>query len=553
MINKILVKVLVLVFLIAGCGGVFKETIVPAENSALKFSAREDQLGIMGVKKVALFPFADYSHQQDFLQAEIWGGNIRILEEITDHFISHGVLVTVQEDVNTLLVDNDIIKPIANQSLIYGTGGDEKTKFRTKVIGTPEYDLVNVEHSEAMKEEIVKVIQDEIALEKAEKPSIQTSILQGATVGLSREMIKQLGEELGVDLIIRGRIIEYGFKEIDTYNPLERGFLPVLIEPVKDALFGVEEPRKYEADLEDVDYSRLGEGFGFLFGQKTEDDVEGTWDLTMEHSFGTLSNLYHRKKRLSSIVQIRMYAQDVNTGDVVWSNRVETEYSPKTNLSFDDKHPKTMFDRNIRRGVKLLMDDLFACISLQAEKKSEGREKEEFIIDEQDSVSELEEIRKAEPGLELTENDALIEELQNKIKDLENSKNILLQQIDGKTHITLPNAILFPSGTDTLNRQGIETLKTISKVLEKYPKHPICIEGYTDNVPIGPKIKDKYATNWELSAARAIRVMNYMAKNFKLDQSIMSVRGYGSFRPVFSNDTTQGKAKNRRVVIVIGS
>ena len=112
---------------------------------------------------------------------------------------------------------------------------------------------------------------------------------------------------------------------------------------------------------------------------------------------------------------------------------------------------------------------------------------------------------------------------------------------------------MFLSGTDALNKEGIETLKTLSEVLEKYPARNICIEGHTDNVPIGPKIKEKYATNWELSTARAISVMNYMAKNFKLDQSIMSVRGYGSFRPLASNDTDQGKAKNRRVVIVIGS
>jgi hypothetical protein len=59
---------------------------------------------------------------------------------------------------------------------------------------------------------------------------------------------------------------------------LKRGFLPLLIEPVKDALFGAVDAKTYENDLDDVDYSRLGEGIGFLVGEKTEDDVEGTWD-----------------------------------------------------------------------------------------------------------------------------------------------------------------------------------------------------------------------------------------------------------------------------------
>jgi len=549
MIGKNLSKVLALMVVVVGCGGV-KETIVPTETPNVRYIAAGNTVEIKGVRKVALLPFADYSHQQDFLRTEIWGGNIKILEEITDHFVAHGIAVTVQEDVNTLLVDSDIIKPIANQYLLYGSGADDKTTFRAKVIGTPEYDLVNVEHSEDMKEEIIDVIRSEIALEEAEKPPVQTPVLQGATVGLSREMIRQLGEELGVDLIIRGRIIEYGFKGIDTYNPLKRGFLPVLIEPMKDFLFGAMEAKGYESDLEDIDFSRLGEGVGFLVGQKTEDDVEGTWDAAMEYSLGALSNLHPRKKSVSTIVQIRMYAQDAKTGDVLWSNRVETEYKPPTSLSFDKKHPKTMFDMNIKRCVTLLMDDLFGYVSPVTKKEVELEESS--ISEQQIPISEQEKSTIKELEERFSENEILMKELQATIGTLENSKRILLQQIEDKTFITLPNAILFHSGSATLNKQGMKPLKTISKVLERYPHRTICIEGHTDNVPIGPKLKEKYPTNWELSTARAIQVKNYMVKNFKLDQSRLAVKGYGPFKPIASNSTPEGKAKNRRVVIVVG-
>ena len=551
MINKNVLKALVLMFFIFGCGGVLKDTVVPAENSALRYSATENRLAIEGVREVALFPFADYSHQQNLLHAELWGGNIKILEEITDHFIKNGILVAVQEDVNTVLVDNNVIQPLANQQLIYGSDGGEKTKFRTKVIGTPEYDLINVEHSEDMKDEIINVIKSEMAMEKAEKPPVQTPILQGATVGLSREMIAHLGEELGVDLIVRGRIIEYGLKDIDTYNPLQRGFLPVLIEPMKDALFGAADAKNYESDLEDVDSAQLWRKFGFVFGEKTEDDLGGTWDVLMEHSFGTLSNLHPRKKSVSSIVQIRMYVQCAKTGDVVWSNRVETEFTPHSNQSFNDKHLKTMFDKNIKRSVKLLMDDLFKCFSLKAEEEKEIEEK--IASGKQDSIYLPDDKEGKKLEARLIENDVLIQELQDKIQTLENSKKISLQKVDGRTYINLPNSILFPSGTDVLNKEGIETLKTLSEVLEKYPDRNICIEGHTDNVPVGPRIMEKYATNWELSTARAIQVMKYMSEHFKLNQSLMSVKGYGYFKPVAPNDTPEGKAKNRRVVIVVDS
>jgi flagellar motor protein MotB len=519
MITKWGVKGLVLMVLCTvGCASI-QNSIVPANMPG----------DINQQQKVAVFPFADYSHQQDFLDAEIWGGNIRIIEEITDHLVVNGLSVAVQEDVNTMLVDNNIIQPIPTQSLLYGSGGDEKLKFRAKVMGTPEYDLVNVEHSEAMKEEIIEVIKDEMILEQAEKLPVQTSILQGATVGLTREMITQLGHELGVDLIIRGRIIDYGYKSIDTYNPLKRGFIPVLIEPLKDVLFGTYDTTTYESDLEDVDFSRLGEGVGFLFGQKSEDDVEGTWDLLMEHSLGTVSNLHPRKKNISTIVQIRIYAQDARTGDVIWSNRAETEYIPSTSLNFNKKHPKTMFDRNIEKCVKLLMDDFFRVLSRVTEVKMEKLEEK------------------------LAENESMVNELQSKIGTLEDSNKIIVQQVEDKTHINLPDAILFSSGHAALNTQGIETLKSIGEVLEGYPNRTICVVGHTDNVPIGSKLKDKYPSNWELSTSRSITVMQYMVNNFNFDQNLLAVKGYGLFKPVASNATSEGKSKNRRVVIVVGS
>ena len=89
-------------------------------------------------------------------------------------------------------------------------------------------------------------------------------------------------------------------------------------------------------------------------------------------------------------------------------------------------------------------------------------------------------------------------------------------------------------------------------MLGEYPNRSIAVEGHTDDVPIGPNIIDKYATNWELSTSRAIRVMHYIADNLKKPESSMSVRGYGPYKPVATNDTDEGRYKNRRVVIVIG-
>ena len=105
--------------------------------------------------------------------------------------------------------------------------------------------------------------------------------------------------------------------------------------------------------------------------------------------------------------------------------------------------------------------------------------------------------------------------LQEKIAKLEDSKGIMLQQMDDNTLVNLPDAILFPSGSDDLTNNGVETLSRISSVLEEYPNRTIAVEGHTDDIPIGPTIKGKYATNWELSTSRAIRVMSYISDNLK--------------------------------------
>ena len=516
--SKYLLSALLVITFAVGCGGI-RETVVPVAGAGAGDGAAE-----MGVGRVAIFPFADYSQQQGALSADRWGGNIKIVEEVTDYFVKHGIPVAVQEDVNTVLKEHDIIRPLEDDQ---SAGGSEvKARHKVRFIGTPEYDLVNVEHSDDMRDEIFNVIRRERALEQIEQTALPVPRLQGVSTGLSKEMVKQVGEELGADLIIRGRIIEYGFKQTDTYNPLDRGFLPLLYEPVKDVFFGAPNPKSYESDLGDMDISRLGEGLGFLLGEKTEDDVVGAWDVLVDNSFGTVANLYPRKKRVASIVQIRLYAQDAATGDVIWSNRVETEYHPASNLAFNNRHEKTMLDKNVKAGVKLLMDDLFSCVALRAGKGTGAR------------------------AAGAAGDDAIVKALQDKIAALEGAG---ISREDGKTCITLPEVVLFASGSDALTAQGKQALASISQVLEEYPNRLINVEGHTDNVPIGPRLINKFASNWELSTARAISVMNYMTEHYNLNRSLMAVKGYGPYKPVADNDSAAGRAQNRRVVIAVGN
>ena len=200
-------------------------------------------------------------------------------------------------------------------------------------------------------------------------------------------------------------------------------------------------------------------------------------------------------------------------------------------------------------GIWLIASSLPGCYT-KCKRKVEDQEK--VIREKQAKISELEK-KQEKLKAEVEENEALTRELRNKIGTLKDNKKILLQQIEDKTLITLPNSILFSSGSTTISKRGVEALASICGVLNQYPDRSICIEGHTDTILISPRLKEKYTTNWELSVARAIQVMYYMVGRFEMEQNRVSVKGYGPFRPIASNATPEGRADNRRVVIVIDS
>jgi len=115
--------------------------------------------------------------------------------------------------------------------------------------------------------------------------------------------------------------------------------------------------------------------------------------------------------------------------------------------------------------------------------------------------------------------------------------------------ITLADNILFDSGKAKIKEDAFPVLDKIIKVVkEKAPDKNIGIEGHTDNVPIK---HSGWKSNRELSTARANNVYHYLVDVGKIDPSRLTTMGYGEYRPVASNDTKEGKAKNRRVEIVI--
>lgn len=142
--------------------------------------------------------------------------------------------------------------------------------------------------------------------------------------------------------------------------------------------------------------------------------------------------------------------------------------------------------------------------------------------------------------------DSLVSELNDEIKKGE----IAVTQLKDKLSLSMVEKILFDSGKADIKQNGKAVLDRVAEILGKVTDRQIRIEGHTDDVPIGPVLAEKYPTNWELSTARSTTVVRYLQEK-GVNPSLLSAAGYSEYRPVASNDTEEGKAKNRRIEIVL--
>jgi chemotaxis protein MotB len=113
--------------------------------------------------------------------------------------------------------------------------------------------------------------------------------------------------------------------------------------------------------------------------------------------------------------------------------------------------------------------------------------------------------------------------------------------------ISLPQAILFPSGEDQVVPAALPIVSQIAEVIASVP-NKVALVGHADAVPIHNK---RFQSNWELSAARSVKLLELLTTRYGIDESRLSVQSFGSNDPKNSNDTEAGRAENRRVEILL--
>lgn len=114
--------------------------------------------------------------------------------------------------------------------------------------------------------------------------------------------------------------------------------------------------------------------------------------------------------------------------------------------------------------------------------------------------------------------------------------------------VTIHDSVLFESGSAAVRQEDKDVAKEISQLLIMDPPRDVIISGHTDNVPI---LNSEFASNWELSVMRAVNFMKLILENKQLDPVKFSAKGFGEFQPIADNNSQRGKAKNRRVEILI--
>ena len=142
------------------------------------------------------------------------------------------------------------------------------------------------------------------------------------------------------------------------------------------------------------------------------------------------------------------------------------------------------------------------------------------------------------------------EDLLSEMKSEIAQGQIAITELKGKLTVDVVDKILFDSGQTEIRPEGLGVLKRVVEILMTVTDKVIRVEGHTDSIPIGGALAKRYPTNWELSAARALNVTRFLEKE-GIDPTLLSAVAFGEHQPIAENDTPEGRARNRRIAIIL--
>ena len=130
-------------------------------------------------------------------------------------------------------------------------------------------------------------------------------------------------------------------------------------------------------------------------------------------------------------------------------------------------------------------------------------------------------------------------------------KGLTVEQKNGKVYVSMENKLLFQTGSWAVGSEGKKAVVEVGKVLAQNPDITVLIEGHTDNDKILGNIGGGIESNWDLSTKRATAIVNILGENASIQKKNLTAAGRGEFAPIMSNDSNEGKSKNRRIEIIL--
>lgn len=210
-----------------------------------------------------------------------------------------------------------------------------------------------------------------------------------------------------------------------------------------------------------------------------------------------------------------------------------------------EKDSNDALDANIAKNRQLLAE-------LEAKQKEMAAEQDKLnklkadLLKSSTRLAELEKIM-ADKEAAMKK---LKETLSKSLKAFE-GKGLTVTEKDGKVYVSMENKLLFNSGSYSVNEEGKKAVDLVAKVLGDNPDLSVLIEGHTDNDKITGTLTGGIENNWDLSTKRATAIVNILTANPKVNKGNLTAAGRGEFAPLLSNDSAEGKAKNRRIEIIL--
>jgi len=254
-------------------------------------------------------------------------------------------------------------------------------------------------------------------------------------------------------------------------------------------------------------------------------------------------NMYFLTKRAMLLLEERdslCYALEARENDVANLNQdVDGLNKDIKDLKASIREVEQKY--NELMGEKLSESEQFN-LALQ-QKTKELNEKERLLEEREKSLNELRQV--------IARQDSLTRRLNDVIRDALlgfKSDELSVEVKNGKVYVSMSDKLLFKSGSAAVETKGKEALKVLAEVLDKNRDIDILVEGHTDSIPIHTAV---YRDNWDLSVARATSIVRILTTEYRIEPTRLTASGKGEYSPKASNETSEGRAQNRRTEIIL--